>query len=286
MRRRHAVLDSAAALTPFGHAGWGYRDRGEFFSRAAEYIADGLRHHQYIAYAGERTGAALRAELAEMPGVGEHLDSGGIEVASTEDYYVYLPGSDVIDAGGSLDKYLAGVEQAVAAGYTGFRAVSDATPIARTAEQRDALARLEYLVDQQMAVLPFSALCAYDVSQLGAAAEELMCLHPYVSKGSTTFRLYADPAGDVDFALTGEIDAAASKLFATTLRRIWPIQSRHTLRIGAHELEFLSHQQVFLLEEWAREQDREVVLSTNRAAIVRLVDVLDLTHVRTDANHV
>jgi hypothetical protein len=36
MRRRHAVLDSAAALTPFGHAGWGYRDRGEFFSRAAE----------------------------------------------------------------------------------------------------------------------------------------------------------------------------------------------------------------------------------------------------------
>jgi hypothetical protein len=43
---------------------------------------------------------------------------------------------------------------------------------------------------------------------------------------------------------------------------------------------------VFLLEEWASEQDREVVLSTNRAAIVRLVDVLGLTHVRIDANHV
>ena len=99
-----------------------------------------------------------------------------------------------------------------------------------------------------------------------------MCLHPYVSKGSATFRLYADPAADVDFALTGEINAAATKLF--------------TIRIGAHELEFLSHQQVFLLEEWARAQDREVVLSTNRAAIVRLVDVLGLTHVRTDAKHV
>ncbi len=283
MRRPHAVLDSAAGLTPFGHLGWGYRDRGEFLRRAAEYIADGLRHHQYIAYAGAASREALRAELARMPGIGERLDSTGIEAIPAEDYYVYLPNSDVIDADASVAKYLAGVEQAIADGYTGFRAVSDVTPVARTAEQREALARLEYLVDQQMAVLPFSALCAYDMSELGVAATELMCLHPFVSKGSVTFRLYADPGADVDFALTGEIDASADKLFDTTLQRIWPLESGNTVRIGAHDLEFISHQQMFMLEERARQQDRKVVLSTNQPVINRLVDVLGLTHVRAAA---
>jgi len=283
MMRRHAVVDSAAGLTPFGHLAWGYRDRAEFLSRAAEYIADGLRLNQYVAYAGEGTREALRSELAEMPGIGDHLDSGRVEATPAQVHYVYLPGTDVIDADEAVAKYLAAVEQAIAKGYTGFRAVSDITPVARTHEQRDALARLEYRLDQQMAVLPFSALCGYDISELGTAAEELICLHPFVSKGSVTFRLYADPGADVDFAVTGEIDAAANKLFDTTLQRIWPLESSHTLRIGAQELKFISHEPMFNLEERAREHDRKVVLSTDQPAIGRLVDVLDLIHVRATA---
>jgi hypothetical protein len=283
MRRAHAAVESAAGLTPFGHVGWGYRDRGDFLSRAAEYIADGLRHNQYIGYAGKRSREALRAELAEMPGVGEYLDSGRIEVTPTEDYYVYQPGTDVIDAQASVVKYLAGVEQAVASGYAGFRAVSDVAPVARTPEQRDALARLEYLIDQHMAVRPFSALCGYNICELGAAAEELMCLHPFVSKGSTLFRLYADPDADVDFALSGEVDDSADKLFDATLRRIWSLELGHTLRIDAHDLQFMSHRQVVRLEEWAREQGRKVVLWTDQHAISRLVEVLGLLHVRTAA---
>ncbi|MGH3558475.1 MAG: MEDS domain-containing protein [Mycobacterium sp.] len=278
--RAHAVLDSAAGLTPFGHLAWGYWDRAEFFSRAAEFIADGLRQNQYIAYAAEGTREALRSELAEMPGIGAHLDSGAVNAIPAEEYFVYLPGTDVIDADGAVAKYLAGVEQAIANGYAGVRAVSDVTPVARTSEQRDALARLEYLIDQQVAVLPVSALCAYDLSELGAAAEELICLHPFVSKGAVTFRLYADPGADVDFALTGEIDAAANKLFDTTLQRVWPLGSGHTLRINAQDLTFISHQQLFTLEERAREQDRNVKLWTNQPVINRLVDVLGLTRVQ------
>jgi hypothetical protein len=284
VRRAHAAVESAAGLTPFGHLGWGYWERDEFFRRAGEYIVDGLRHNQYIGYAGQRSREALRAELADMPGVGEYLDSGRIEVTPTEDYYVYLPGTDVIDAEASVVKYLAGVEQAVASGYAGFRAVSDVAPVARTPEQRDALARLEYLIDQHMAVRPFSALCGYDMRELGAAAEELMCLHPFVSEGSTLFRLYAEPEADIDFALSGEVDDSADTLFATTLRRIRSLEPGHTLRIGAHDLQFMSPRQIFRLEEWAREQGRKVVLWTDQHAIRRLVDVLGLIHVRTAAD--
>jgi anti-anti-sigma regulatory factor len=278
--RPHAVLDSAAGLTPFGHVAWGYQDRSEFLSRAAEYIADGLRQNQYVAYTGEGTREALRSELAEMAGIGEHLDSGCMEATPAEEYHVYLPGTDVIDPDATVARYLATVEQAIAKGYNGFRAVSDISPVARTPEQRDALACLEYRVDQQIAVLPFSTLCGYNISELGTAAGELICLHPFVSRESVTFRLYADPEADVDFAITGEIDAAANKLFDTTLQRVWPLESSHTLRIGAQGLKFISHEPMFNLEERAREQDRKVVLSTNQPAVSRLVDVLDLIHVR------
>jgi hypothetical protein len=56
--------------------------------------------------------------------------------------------------------------------------------MARTPEQRDALARLEYLVDPEMAARPYAALCGYDTGQLSTAAAELVCLHPFVGKGS------------------------------------------------------------------------------------------------------
>ncbi|GBE68298.1 hypothetical protein MFM001_47600 [Mycobacterium sp. MFM001] len=280
--RRHAVVDSAAGLAPFGHLAWGYRERTELLSRAAEYIADGLRQNQYVAYARDCSRAELHAELAAMPGIGEHLDSGGIEVWPTDDYYVYRPGTDVIDADGALAKYLDAVEQAIAKGYSGFRAVSDVTTVARTPEQRDALARLEYLVDQQMAVQPFSALCAYDVNQLGTAANELMCLHPFVSSGSVTFRLFADPDAEMDFALAGEIDASANELFDTTVQRIWPLVPGNTVRIGAHKLEFIGHRELCALEQRARQHDRKVVLSTTQPTVTRLVEVLGLTHVRVD----
>ncbi|ORW05938.1 MEDS domain-containing protein [Mycobacterium kyorinense] len=281
--RRHAVVDSAAGLVPFGHLAWGYHSRAELLSRAAEYIADGLRQNQYIAYAADRSRDELRAELAAMPGVGQYLDSGRIEAWPTSDYYVYCPGTDIIDADSAVAKYLDAVKQAIAKGYSGFRAVSDVTPAARTPEQRDALARLEYLVDQQMAVLPFSALCAYDIDQLGGAAGELICLHPFVSNKSAMFRIYADPDAELDFALAGEVDAASDELFDLTLRRVWPLQRGNTVRIGAKKLEFFSHRQLCALEERAREDDRKVVLTTNRPTIIRLIEVLGLTHVRADA---
>lgn len=280
--RRHAVLATAAGLTPFGHLAWAYRDQAEFLSRAAEYIADGLERNQYIAYAADRSRETLRAELEAMPGIAEHLDSGRIEVAPTADYYVYRPGTDIIDADGAVAKYLSAARTAIANGYSGFRAVADVTPVARTPEQRDALTRLEYLVDQRMALLPFSALCAYDIDQLGSAANELMCLHPFVNKDQVRFRLYADPDAEMDFALTGEIDAYARDVFTTALQRIWPLISGSTLRIDAHELEFIDHHQLRLLEERARDQDRKVILWTTQPIVTRLVRALDLSHVRVD----
>jgi hypothetical protein len=69
--REHGNLGSAAGSVPFGHLGWGYRDRAEFLRHAAAYIADGLRRNQRVAYVGEASGEALRAELTAMSRIDE-----------------------------------------------------------------------------------------------------------------------------------------------------------------------------------------------------------------------
>jgi anti-anti-sigma regulatory factor len=280
--RAHGYLGSAAGSAPFGHLGWGYRDRAEFLRHAAAYIADGLRHNQRIAYVGEASGKALRAELTVMSRIDERLDWADVEITPATEYYHFRPG-DVIDAEPVVARCVAAAERAIDDGYRGLRTVVDVTPLARTPEQRDALARLEYLVDHEMAARPYAALCGYDAGQLSAAAGELVCLHPFVGKGSVPFQIFADPDTDVHFALTGEIDAASNHLFTTTLQRIWPLMTDHTLRIDASNLEFIGHQQLCMLEESAREQNRKVVLCTDQRIAVRLVDLLHLSNVRVEA---
>lgn len=278
--RKQGVVASAAGLVPFGHLGWGFRDRTDFLARAAEYLADGLEQNQLMAYIGNKSREALQAELAEMPGIGDRPGSAGIQVIHVEEHYVFRPGSNVIDAERCVTKYLWCAEQAIANGYTGLRAVSDVTPVARTPEQRHALAALEYLVDQKMAVLPVSALCAYDTSELGPAAAELICLHPFAATNGSAFRLYAEPG--LGFALTGEIDAASDELFITTLRRVWPLVTDDPLVIDVHRLEFISHQALLALDQHARAVGRRVVLRAGRGVPARLADLLDLTNVRVE----
>jgi anti-anti-sigma regulatory factor len=281
--RRHAAIESAAEFAPFAHIGLAYRGRTEFVRRAAEYIATGIRNNQFVVYAAAGNRTTLEAELAAIPGMSGCLESDGVKIMSADDYYAYRPGTDIIDAERAVAQYLKGTQRAIDHGYNGFRAVSDVTPVARTPAQRDALAQVEYLVDQQMALLPFSALCGYDTCRLGSAADELVCLHPFVSKGSVAFRLYAEPDAEVDFALAGEIDAANRDVFATTLQRIWPLVEGHTVRIDAQELGFISHQQLNMLEKRASKHNRKVVLSTNQPILSRIVDLLDLTNVRVEA---
>ncbi|MGH3970695.1 MAG: MEDS domain-containing protein, partial [Mycobacterium sp.] len=147
MTRKQARVASAAGLVPFGHLSCGFHDRADFLARAAEYIADGLEQHQFIAYVGEKSRDALRAELAGMPAIGER--SSDIQVTPIKDHYVFLPADHVIDVEACVAHYVEAARQARANGYMGFRAVVDATAVARTAKQRAAMTGLVYLVDQE-----------------------------------------------------------------------------------------------------------------------------------------
>ena len=278
--RRNGVVTSAAGLVPFAHLAWGYRGRDEFGARVSEYFADGLQTNQRMEYVGDGSREALCAELADI-GLSEGVKSGRIRATPAEDAYEFRPGSDVVDAAATIVEWVAATEQAIVDGYSGLRTVIDAIAVTRTPEQRNAWASFEFLIDQEMAVLPSSAMCAYDLASLGAVAKELMCLHPFVAKDAVDFRLFAEPG--VGFALEGEIDAGNHGIFATTLERIWQLVEGDPIVIDARGLDFVTHHQLRMLDEYARAEQRDVVLRTDQRIVARLIELLELTNVRVEA---
>lgn len=73
----------------FGHVGWGYRDPAEFMHRAADYLADGLKLDQRVAYVGADDPATTRAALAAA-GLGS--GSREVHVKTVPEHYLFRGG--------------------------------------------------------------------------------------------------------------------------------------------------------------------------------------------------
>ena len=158
---------------------------------------------------------------------------------------------------------VAATEDALAAGYTGLRAVVDATALTGTVAQRVAYAHYEYLLDQQSSVLPLATICAYDVAQLGrAAVAEMACLHPLTSRGASAFRLYTDDGAA--FTLAGEIDFSSAGQLADTLGRVLPLMSGSELVVDGRQLEFIDHRGLLVLDRCAGQRGIRLALYTPR----------------------
>lgn len=271
---------AVGSLADFGHVGCHFSDRAEFYACAEEFIADGLAENQWVEFVGASSREQLRAELRALPAVGDRLNIRGLGVSPASEFYELVAGIDVVDPSAAINACAAAVEKAIDAGYNGFRLVTDATPLARRPGQRVALSRFEFLLGRNMAGLPFSALCAYDRSQIAGGADELLCLHPHVDSDGPSFGLY--PQSEVAFALTGELDAANDELYLTTLRRIWSLIDDDPVIIDTTGLEFVTHQQLYTLDHYARTDGREIILRTNRGILTRLARVLDLTNVTVE----
>jgi MEDS: MEthanogen/methylotroph, DcmR Sensory domain len=273
------VVDSARGLEPHGHLCWAYRDRAEFRARAAEFMADGIAAGQWIEYVGSGSTDALRAELIELEGI--NADGASVGVSPVGDFYRFTGHGDVVDPVAAVAARVDATEKALSAGYTGFRAVVDATAVVRSAKQRDALARYEHLLDREMCVRPVSALCAYDAGELGSAAvAELACLHPLASSGSAPFQLHAERG--VGFALVGDIDLSCDELFATTLRHVVPLLCGPELVVEGRAVEFIDHRRLLMLAEATQRAGATVVLRNAPGTAARVIEVLKLPGVRVE----
>lgn len=278
-----STLDSmeptaAEVTSAFEHLGWKFQDRTDFHARAARYIAEGLAHNYWIEFVGHGSREQLWAELTALPGIADRLTAGGVGVTPASKFYAVLDGTDIVDPHTAVAISVAALDHAIQNGYNGFRVVVDATTLARRPDQRAALSQFEFLLSRTMTGLPFSALCAYDTHQLAGVADELICLHPDLGERAPRFRLH--PAPQATFALTGNIDLHSDGLYTTALQRIWSLLDDDPLIvIDAQGLEFISHQQLYTLDHYARANGRTVILRTGQRIPTRLVGVLQLTNV-------
>ena len=276
-------MDSARGLCPLSHLGWGYADRAEFRTRAREYLAEGIAAGQRIEYLGSGSVDRLRAELAGPAGVDELLGHDNLRIASVHEVYKFIGATGVVDPVGSVAARAAATEDALAAGYTGLRAAVDATALARTDAQRAAYAHFEYLLDQRSSKLALATICAYDRTQLGhQAVAELVCLHRWIQRGCTPFRLYAQDG--VDFALAGEIDMSCITQLETTLDRTLPLWPDGELVVDGHGLEFIDHRGLLVLDRCAAKRGTRVVLQTERRVVARVAEAIGLEHVRVEGS--
>ncbi|MGX1810866.1 MEDS domain-containing protein [Nocardia sp. NPDC055321] len=275
--RQSAVVQRAQGLGVHDHLCWAFDEPDEFRVRAREFLDEGLRLGCRVWYIASGAAAALAAELDDLPGWSDALASGGARVVSIED--VYEPGAPVI-APDQVHTYATATEAAVAAGYNGLRIAAEATPLVRTPEQLAAFVRYEYLVDGLMAAQPFSAMCAYNRTELGQdAVTRLSSVHPN-GNVRTHFRMF----GSVEYAaaVVGEVDSSSGALFEDTLAGIEPDPDDGVVRIDATRLSFLDHNSLLRLAAYAESRHADLVVSTKWRGVERLVELLGLSSVRVE----
>lgn len=274
--RRNGSVTSASGLVPFAHLGWGYRGRDEFDARAAEFLADGLAQQQWVELVGDGSRDELEQRLCALPGGAEALEAGRAGVLPIDDAHVY-DNSGVVDPKASVERRVAAIDEATGRGFSGVRGIFDATALVPTPEHREAFTELEHLLDQKMAVLPVSALCAYDLDQLGSHADELVCLHPFTDASNGQFRIFA--TGEGRLALCGELDLANRELFALVCTRLLPrLEGEVVIDIGG--VPYVEHNALVLLDELAARRDAPVVLRNADTLVRHVTDLLRLDHLQ------
>jgi len=262
--RHEGVVDSAAGLDLFAHVCLVYHGKADWVDRAEEFAADGITAGQRIRLIGDASTARIRSELAarvrSMPGV-RALDGGPAEVRDLAEY-VRFTSEGIPDPGATVAAHREALDDALAAGYTGVRVVTDATGTALTHEERETTAHLEYVIDRNMSALPVGSMCGYDVEELGPdAIAEVACMHPFTSRGAAPFRLYA--VDDADFGLAGTIDdATAEGLFRRALGRTDP-PAGSELVVNARRAEYIADRALAELDAHAGRMGRTAIVHTS-----------------------
>jgi hypothetical protein len=277
--RQAGLAEAARGFGPHDHLCWSYEDVGDLRPRVVEFLAEGLGSGQRVCYTASGPAEKLLADLGELPGVAAAIRRGSVRLVPVDDVRADV----VIDPGQQVDAYAAATDEALADGYTGLRVVADATPLVRLPEQLDAFARYEYLVDNYMVDHPFSALCAYNRTELGhARIAQLACMHPVATPDATMFNLHATV--DHGLALSGELDMSVRDVFSLALARTCPQPRDGVVRIDATLLSFTDHRSLLALEAYARQHDVTVVLTGVRSAVpARLAEILALRTVRVES---
>lgn len=259
------------------HICWPYIERREFFSAARDFFLDGIRAGWRLCYVGPGTPDDLRREMANAACMEQLVEHGHVVLCPGHDL---AGGDDPIAPYKQLAAYDRATRRALDDGYRGLRVVIDVSSLVTAAPQRAVLLRWEAAADAYVSANPFSVLCGYDVTRVGAV-EELAAVHALAREGSTTFQLAT--SGDGAMALAGELDPSNVEAFGRVLEHL----ELDTLGdvsdeviLDASALAFIDHHALRALDRYGDERAVAFVLRGARATVRRLIEILELPNVR------
>lgn len=245
--RKHECIDSASGLGADAHACWAFDRVEEFTDASLEYLTDGLRAGQRLAFVGGEPVAEQRERLAALGDVGALIDQGTLQLFELPDLYEV---GEPVDERAQLAIYAGATDAALADGYTGLRVAAQVTELVAEPHAREAHVRWESVADRFMSVRPLSALCGYRRADLPEPLlADLAAVHPAgnVPATSAPFHLFAEEG---HLVLSGEVDL----FFAEDLDRVLELTchpgDRISLDLG--ELDFVDHHGVEVIATHTR----------------------------------
>ena len=232
--RAHGCIDSAGGLGADGHACWGFDRDEEFVAAALEFLEDGLRLGQRLAYVGSEPIDEQRERLAPLGDVAALLDSGRLQLFELD--HLYRVGEPV-DVEEQIAVYAAAADAARADGHSGLRVAAQVTDLVQAPETWEAHLRWESVADRVLAPQGLSALCGYRRSELPSQLlSDLAAIHPAANDADSPFHLFGEGG---DLALSGEVDLFSSDSLERALG--FAAGPDEPLALDLEALEFIDH---------------------------------------------
>lgn len=273
---------------PNTHACWVFEGRRAFASAAVDFLRHGAEWGERLVYTADRPSVDdLLDDLEQFDEARDLYDAGMLLVEPVRGLY----GPDSDRDHGSLARrvsaYRALTEQAVDDGCTGLRVAADATALVGTEQERRHFLEYELAVDEVMATLPMSALCAYDANLLDGDLCELSAVHPQGNVGAANdpgFRFYFD--GSV-LRFVGEIDLSNRTPYDSVLdaaRAVAAMDDRGaSVDVDLSALEFIDGAGMWHLNDWVSSvqySGAPVRVHGARDILRRCADLMDLDDLR------
>jgi anti-anti-sigma regulatory factor len=265
--RTHGEIDSGSGLGHDGHACWGFDDPQEFVDAALEFLADGLRLGQRLAYVDSEPVAEQRERLEPLGDVDAMVEAGMLVLFELKDLYRV---GEPVDVETQVAIYSAAADAALADGYTGLRVAAQVTE----PETWDAHLRWESAADRVLSAKSLSALCGYRRDALPPQLlRDLAAIHPAANAaaGPAPFHLFGERGGLV---LSGEVDCFSVASFERALGFASGEEEAISLDLAA--LEFIDHRGFEVLAARTRRDGSGAVVENKPPVVERLCELLDV----------
>jgi anti-anti-sigma factor len=203
-------LASPEACDVHDHLTWVFEDDADFVAAARTFLDEGAARGERLIYGAARPVGELAAELADVCCRDRMIESGMLVVVDVRDL------AGLTDAERE-DLFVASVDAADAAGYTGLRVAVDTTEMNGPRFDHVRQGGWERFSDRLIVDRAVTALCGLDRTAVGdESVARMTALHPAVHgrEPVAPFAVYATAGGA---AISGEIDFSAGPALATAL---------------------------------------------------------------------